>query len=188
MLWTDCQWISQGFLSKDGSGEGGLQTNAPWPQNSLSHKIHESQISLLPALCTHTHVTHTCTHTCARARTHTLARLGTYPQRRSGLVAESTRRLRSFLSVLPMNHVDLVQGPWPMSARGSLLWARSDFQNPSCSHLGHSPAHHSSRKLSPRGRLLQPPPPVAWSPAQLRWQPGWIILISHSTLALSPFW
>ena len=73
--------------------------------------------------CTHSH-TQTFTHTCTLAYTctHTLARTGTCPPCRSGFVgAELNRRLRSFLSVLSMNHVDLVQGLWPQSAWGSLL-------------------------------------------------------------------
>lgn len=32
--------LATGLHSKDGPGEGGLQTNAPWPQNFLSRKIH----------------------------------------------------------------------------------------------------------------------------------------------------
>ena len=134
--------LASGLLSEF---KGRIQTDASWPQDSLSQpdflitESHSHPVLLHLSLSLSLSHTHTHTHT------HLLS-MGLVLQLGGGFVsAESSGRLKSFLSILPMNHVALVQGYWPVSAWGSLQ-ANSDFQTPSCFLLGWGSACHFSRK------------------------------------------
>lgn len=106
------------LASGPGPGEGGLQTEAPWPQTSLSHESLVTRFhSQHPSPPTRAHVhARSQTHMHVHARAHCQA-WDLSSSRGCFVGAELHVRFRSFPS---MNHVDPVQGLWPVTAWGSL--------------------------------------------------------------------
>lgn len=98
-------WVRRGLPSKGG---------APWPWNFLPHEMHSSQRVIHSTLLC---AVHTHTHAHAHTRMHTRQDWGLSPMWEWLCCAELNRRLRNFLSVPSLDHVDLVQGPQPWQPR-----------------------------------------------------------------------